>query len=173
MKKLIFSLDVCLCALTASAQDRWAVGGRFGSGLQAQGEYHFLNDNYLEARFGMYYANPGATVMADFTALYNWNICTMDWTPSAGEWFFDAGCGINVGGREHYAYIGAAGCAKLGIRFKNAPVRLSLDWTPAFGAEIAYWDSQTIGGYKIKGGSTSNFNKYGLCNFGLSCVYCF
>lgn len=83
MKKLIFSLAVCLCALTASAQDRWAVGGRFGSGLQAQGEYHFMNDNYLEARFGMYYANPGATVMADFTALYNWNICTMDWTPSA------------------------------------------------------------------------------------------
>ena len=172
MKKILLTLAVCFCALSVSAQE-WAVGGRFGSGLQAQGEYHFANNNYVEARFGMYYANPGATVMADFTALYNWNICNMDWTPSAGQWFFDAGCGINVGGREHYAYVGAAGMARLGIKFNGAPVRLAIDWTPAFGAEIAYWSSQTVGGYKIKGGSSSAFNKYGLCNFGISCVYCF
>lgn len=172
MKKILVSLIACFCVLGVSAQE-WAVGGRVGSGFQAQGEYHFSDTNYAEARFGMYYANPGGTVMADLTALYNWNIFNMDWTPSVGEWFFDAGCGINVGGRENYAYIGAAGCAKLGIKFHDAPIRLSFDWTPSFGAEIAYWSGQTVGGYKIKGGSNSDFNEYGLCNFGISCVYCF
>jgi hypothetical protein len=162
MKKILVSLIACFCVLGVSAQE-WAVGGRVGSGFQAQGEYHFSDTNYAEARFGMYYANPGGTVMADLTALYNWNIFNMDWTPSVGEWFFDAGCGINVGGRENYAYIGAAGCAKLGIKFHDAPIRLSFDWTPSFGAEIAYW----------KGYSASDFNEYGLCNFGISCVYCF
>lgn len=170
MKKILLTLAVCFCALSVSAQE-WAVGGRLGSGLQAQGEYRFANNNYVEARFGMSWAYP--SLVADFTALYNWNVCTMDWTPSAGEWFFDAGCGINVGGREHYAFVGAAGCAKLGIKFHKVPLRLSFDWTPAFGAEIAYWGSQTVGGYKIKGGSVSDFNERGLCNLGISCVYCF
>ena len=87
----------------------------------------------------------------------------MDWTPSAGRWFFDAGAGINVGGKWHYAYVGVAGSAKLGIAFKGAPVRLSFDWSPAFGPGIAYWD----------GGSHSEFNERALCNFGITCVYFF
>ncbi len=177
MRKLVLSLAICLCALTASAQQKWAIGGRIGSGVQAQAELRFASQNYVEARFGLYYATAGATAMADFTALYNWNVCSMNWTPKAGEWFFDAGIGLNVGGREHYAYVGPAGCARLGIKFKNAPVRLAIDWTPAFGAGISYWSSQTIvmgnNSVKIKGGNSSEFNKWGLCNFGLSCVYCF
>ena len=151
-----------LLAWSASAQN-WTVGGRIGSGFQAVGQYVFSNDNYVEARFGAYWANAGGTVTADFTALYNWNICNMDWTPSAGRWFFDAGAGINVGGKGHYAYVGVAGSAKLGIAFKGAPVRLSFDWSPAFGPGISYWD----------GGSYSEFNTRGLCNFGITCVYCF
>ena len=122
MKKILVSLIACFCVLGVSAQE-WAVGGRVGSGFQAQGEYHFSDTNYAEARFGMYYANPGGTVMADLTALYNWNIFNMDWTPSVGEWFFDAGCGINVGGRENYAYIGAAGCAN---SVSNSTMHLSV-----------------------------------------------
>lgn len=157
MKKILLTLAVCFCALSVSAQD-WAVGGRFGSGLQAQAEYHFSNNNYVEGRFGLYYATARATAMADFTALYNWNIFNMDWTPSVGQWFFDAGCGINVGGREYYAYLGAAGCAKLGLKLNDIPIRLAFDWTPAFGAGIS---------------GDAAFNKWGLCNFGISCVYCF
>ena len=94
-----------LLAWSASAQN-WTVGGRIGSGFQAVGQYVFSNDNYVEARFGAYWANAGGTVTADFSVLYNWNVCNMDWTPSAGRWFFDAGAGINVGGKGHYAYVG-------------------------------------------------------------------
>lgn len=143
MKKLLLTLAMGLLAWSASAQN-WTVGGRIGSGFQAVGQYVFSNDNYVEARFGAYWANAGGTVTADFSVLYNWNVCNMDWTPSAGRWFFDAGAGINVGGKGHYAYVGVAGSAKLGIAFKGAPVRLSFDWSPAFGPGIAYWDGDRI-----------------------------
>ena len=196
MKKIILSLAVVMCAASVSAQNwvnqatdasKWAAGVRIGSGLQAVAEYQFRSNNYIEGRFGMSWCNSGSVLMADFTALYNWNITTMDWTPSAGEWFFDAGCGVVVGGRSHYAYFGLAGSAKLGIAFKRTPIKLSIDWTPYIGPEIAYGVkvpvvedvyNPTIGttvpfisGYKKT--SSSSFNEYGFANFGISCVYCF
>lgn len=162
MKKWMLTLVVCLMAWSVSAQ-QWGVGGRIGAGFQAQGEYTLSNDNYIEARFGMSWCNAGAPLMADFTALYQWNITKMNWTPSAGVWFFDAGAGVGVGGRGNYAYVGAVGCAKLGIKLNRVPLKISVDWSPLLGAEIAY------GG----GESVSNFHEYGLANFGISCVYCF
>lgn len=162
MKKFLLTLAVSVLAWSASAQS-WAVGGRIGSGFQADAQYIFSNDNYVEGRFGTYWANAGGKLSVDFTALYNWNLMNMDWTPSAGTWFLDAGAGINIGGRSHYTYFGAAGCAKLGIAFKGAPVNLSFDWTPVFGPGIVSWD----------GHSDSSFNERGLCNFGITCVYRF
>jgi hypothetical protein len=88
----------------------------------------------------------------------------MDWTPSVGQWFFDAGVGVTVGGRERLVNVGVAGCAKLGIEFNSAPVRLSLDFTPAFGPLIAYEP-----GY----GSYARFNEYNIANLGISAVFCF
>lgn len=162
MKKFLLTIAVCFCALTVSAQG-WSVGARVGSGFQAQGEYAFNNNNYVEGRFGMSWLNGGAALVADFTALYQWNVLNMDWTPSAGEWFFDAGVGVSVGGREHYAYVGAAGCAKLGIKFNSAPIKLSFDWTPVVGPEIGYYGKSSV----------ARFYAYGLANFGVSAVYCF
>ena len=172
MKKLIITLCVAMCAASASAQtfasavtssDNWAVGLRIGSGFQAKAEYVLPSQNYIEGRFGMSWLNRGATLMADFTALYNWHLLDMDWTPSTGNWFVDAGCGVVVGGREHYAYVGAAGSVKFGIKFNNVPLKLAVDWTPFIGPEIAY----------NKGYTASRFNEYGFANFGISCVYCF
>ncbi len=157
MKKLVLTLVVGLLAWSASAQG-WNVGARVGSGFQADVQRVFSNDNYLEGRFGGYLANGGGVVTADFTLLYNWNIANMNWTPR-GQWFFDAGAGLNVGGRAHYGYVGAAGMAKLGYEFGGAPVRLSFDWTPSFGVGFSH-------GY-------SDFNRWGLANLGLTCVYCF
>jgi len=177
MKKLILTLAVLFCAFSVSAQDNWAVGGRIGSGFQAVGSYHGLGDVagkpfYLEARFGMSWCNAGASLMADFTALAAWR-CFEFGNYSAGNFFSDFGCGLNVGGRGNYCYVGPAGLARVGFKFSGAPVSLSVDWTPVFGAEIAYWGSQEIAGYKIKGGSTSQFYKYGLANFGITCTYNF
>lgn len=162
MKKILLTIAVCFCALTASAQG-WGLGARVGSGFQAQGEYTFNNDNYIDARFGMSWCNAGAVLMADFTALYQWNVCKMNWTPAAGEWFFDAGAGVGVGGRANVVYVGAAASAKLGIKFNKAPIKLAVDWTPLIGPGIVYW----------QGESAATFNEYGLVNFGVSAVYCF
>lgn len=159
---------------TLSAQE-WSLGGRVGSGIQAVGQYTFSNENYLEARFGASWNNPEVwvaysdgtikegRVMADFTLLYNWHILEMDWTPSTGIWFFDAGVGVNVGGKPHYAYVGVAGSARLGLKFHNAPVSLAFDWTPSFGPGILYVGNQ----------NEAMFNELGLANVGISCVYHF
>lgn len=172
MKKIILSLAVVLCAVSASAQNwvnqatdasKWAAGVRVGSGFQAVAQYTFESQNYFEGRFGMSWCNGGASLMADFTALYNWHIATMNWTPGTGDWFFDAGCGVVIGGREHWAYFGPAGSAKLGIAFHDVPLKLAVDWTPYIGPAIAYGN----------GWSGSTFNEYGFANFGISCVYCF
>lgn len=148
-------------AIAANAQS-FRVGGRLGSGLQAQGEYVYNGSNYIEGRFGMGWYHGGIT--ADFTALHNWKVCTMDWTPSFGEWFFDAGAGLTVGGVAHFVNLGVAGCAKLGVEINSVPLRLALDWTPAVGPAIAY--SPGLGAGAV-------FNPYGLANVGISCVYSF
>lgn len=162
MKKFFLLIVASLFVTGAFAQD-WSVGGRIGSGFQAVGQYKFGNDNYVEARFGASWAHHDATITADFTALYNWHIVEMDWTPRAGTWFFDAGVGVNVGGREHFAYVGVAGMARLGIEFNGAPVSLSLDYTPVIGPAIGY------GG----GHSHADFHEMGFANVGITCTYNF
>jgi hypothetical protein len=172
MKKIFLILAAALCVATVSAQNKfqsavqavasqkWSVGARLGSGFQAQAECFYGDKTYVEGRFGMQWV---AGVTADFTVLHNWNCFTMDWTPSVGKWFFDAGVGLNVGGAEHYAYIGVVGQAKLGLKFNKVPIRLAFDWSPSFGPGIAYFG----------GKSSAGFNTYGLCNLGFSATYCF
>ena len=176
MKKILLSLVALLCVATVSAQSKfessvknaaqtvasqkWSAGLRVGSGLQGYAECFYSDKAYVEGRLGMQYV---AGVCADFTLLHNWNVCTMDWTPSAGKWFFDAGVGVNVGGVPHVATVGVAGCAKLGIKFDSAPVRLAVDITPSIGPIIGYG----------KGWSGASFYYMGLCNVGISAAYCF
>lgn len=176
MKKILLSLVALLCVATVSAQSKfessvknaaqtvasqkWSAGLRVGSGLQGYAECFYSDKAYVEGRLGMQYVDG---IRADFMLLHNWNVCTMDWTPSAGKWFFDAGVGVNVGGVPHVATVGVAGCAKLGIKFDSAPVRLSVDFTPAIGPAIGYG----------KGWSGATFYTYGLCNLGVSAAYCF
>ena len=173
MKKLFLIMVAVMCITTLSAQ-KWSVGGRVGSGVQAVGQYEVNGKSYVEARFGSSWNNPVFTreangivsqhrVMADFTALYNWHILELDWTPDTGLWFFDAGCGVNIGGREHYTYVGAAGMARLGIKFYDTPLTLAFDWTPCFGPNIFY----------ARGFNHTSFNALGIANVGISCVYNF
>ena len=177
MKKLFLILVAALSISAVSAQE-FSLGARVGSGAQAVAQLKFSNDNYLEARFGASWINPVVTVThatentvnvhssrvnPDFTFLYNWHILDMDWTPKAGRWFFDAGVGVNVGGKAHFAYVGLAGMARLGISFNNAPVSLSVDWTPSFGPRIGY----------VKEWSEAEFNDLALANLGVTCTFHF
>ena len=163
MKKILLMAAMVLGFAVAADAQGWRLGARVGSGFQAQAEYSYNGSNYIEARFGMGWASLAGALSADFTALHNWNVCTMDWTPSAGKWFFDAGVGLNVGGREHYAYVGVAGMARLGFEFNSAPVSLSLDYTPVIGPGIGY------GG----GHSSAGFRDIGFANLGITCTYNF
>ena len=164
MKKILLVLVAAVfCVATVSAQGKlssakWSAGLRATYGIQGVAECFYSSDKYVEGRLGLY-----GGVSADFTVLHNWNVCTMDWTPSAGKWFFDAGVGVNVGGVAHAATVGAAGCAKLGIKFDAAPVRLAVDITPSIGPIIGYG----------KGWSGASFYYMGLCNVGISAAYCF
>ena len=164
MKKIILiAVAVLGFAVTASAQN-FAVGARLGSGFQAQAEYSYNGSNYFEGRFGMNWSNTaGILLTADFTALHNWNIFNMDWTPSFGKWFFDAGAGFSIGGRENLVNLGVAGCAKLGVKLNSIPLKLAIDFTPVFGPSILYFGSEY----------GAAFNKYNIANLGLSVVYNF
>lgn len=159
MKKFLLAIFAMLCVAGVSAQD-WSAGARLGSGFQAVGTYSYDGNNYFEGRFGAAWLGG---VSADFTVLHNWQICTMDWTPRAGRWFFDAGVGVNVGGVANYAYVGLAGLARLGIKFNNAPISVSVDYTPVVGPGIAYAGGNTL----------THFRDLGFANFGVSCVFHF
>lgn len=184
MKKILLVMAAMLCVATVSAQSKWAAGLRIGSGLQAQGEYTYADNRYVEARFGMGWLSG---VTADFTALHNWNVCNWDWTPSVGKWYLDAGCGLNIGGRKQFMYGGVAGQVKFGIKFKKVPIRLSIDYTPVLGV-YGTWPSKEEkeaikalnapaeafgepGTLKAKG--TADFYGKGFANFGISATYCF
>lgn len=174
MKKLFLLLVVSFFATGVFAQE-WSVGGRVGSGFQAVGQYNRNSYEYVEARFGAYWCGG---VTADFTALYNWRIAEMDWTPNAGIWFFDAGVGVNTGGASHYAYVGVAGMARLGYKFKKAPISLSIDYTPVIGPEFAYGipsiegDIYT-GDVYMKNKTFASYYEAGLFNAGITCTFHF
>ena len=53
--------------------------------------------------------------------------------------------------------------ARLGIKFNDAPVSLSVDYTPVVGPSISY------GG----GHSSAGFRGLGFANFGITCTYNF
>lgn len=159
MKKFALLLVATLFTTAVFAQD-FNIGARVGSGFQAVGQLHLNDKNYVEGRFGAGWLD--SCVTADFTALYNWKICTMYWTDE-GTWFFDAGVGVNVGGRENYAYVGVAGMARLGYTFENTPLSLAFDYTPVIGPGFAYW----------KGYSKGGFRDIGFANIGITCTYNF
>lgn len=169
MKKLIVAIAFSLISLGLSAQD-WAVGARLGATAQVVGQYD-MGESYIEARFGAGFANNfmrdgfdgrfpyGAS--ADFSVLYNFKLASWNWTPSAGEWFLDAGAGLNIGGGENYAYLGPQGMARFGIRFNSVPLALSFDWSPAISIAMVYGGGHTEAGY----------NGLALANFALTCVF--
>ena len=174
MKKFLLALVAMVMVAGVSAQN-WSIGGRVGSGVQVVGQYDFNKKNYLEGRFGAAWLGG---VTADFTALYNWKICTMDWTPNGGDWFFDAGVGVNVGGAAHYAYVGVAGMARLGYNFRKAPLSLSVDYTPVIGPAFTYGGPDYGGndvGSRAAGAKKNNvgFRATGLANVGITCTYHF
>ena len=179
MKKIFLVLAAALCVATVSAQNKfeqgvdklvktaaaqkWSVGLRVGAGAQVDAECFYAADKYLEGRLGLNFIQ-GLNV--DLTLLYQWNVAQMDWTPYAGTWFVDLGLGAQGAlylKENGGVYAGAVGDAKFGIKFNKVPIKLAIDWTPAFGPEILY------GG----GVSISEFYKHGLANFGISCVYNF
>jgi hypothetical protein len=170
MKKLLvlMATAVVFAGVTgvASAQDyKWAVGGRVGTGFEAVGEYHLSDKGYIEGRFGMDYI---IGLGADFSALYNWRVITPNWTPGHGNWFFDAGVGLRVGGAAHVARIGVQGQAKLGYIFEHVPVGLAFDFSPSFGPAIVYGrDGNNVSRADV------GFDVWSICSLGIACTYNF
>lgn len=190
MKKIFLALAAMLCVATVSAQsNKWTIGGRVGSGLQAQVEYELSDKNNIELRVGMgwlgkdygfshwrdngsYYQDPH--INFELTGLYNWHVLEFDWTPKAGTWFLDAGVGAGFAIRKYYAYVGVAGQAKFGFTFKKIPLKLAVDWTPILGPELCYGGPSANTHWVFPNNhKKATFSGYTLSNFGISAAYCF
>ncbi len=169
MKKLSVLLFVVLASATVASARDWGVGGRLGSGLEAVGQRYLWNGNYIEARLGMNWFYAGGLAM-NLSAMHVWNVENMDWTWE-GNWYFDAGVGAAVGGFRNYTFFGVQGMARLGYEFEDVPLRLAIDWSPAFGPEFVHGVYYMDGQGRAK--TVSDFNVRGLGSFGVSCVYRF
>jgi hypothetical protein len=187
MKKILFLIAIAICTTSIAKAQDWSVGARIGSGFAGVAQAHFGNDTYVEMRLGMSWASNhmgnidgvavnsaggAADLTGDFSALYNWRVLKMNWTPK-GEWFLDAGVGLNLGGKQmqsklSWFYTGVQGMCRLGYTFGNAPVSLAFDWSPAIDVSIISGKTDT---YDF--GTKAGLNGLALANFGISCVYNF
>ena len=191
MKKIFLVMAAMLCVASVSAQNKvkdaanyvasqkWSVGLRAGAGAQVDAECFYSDKAYIEGRLGWGFGwDFGKEHRADFTILHNWNCCTWDWTPSAGQWFLDAGIGAHIGGNGEGMGVGVAGQAKFGIKFNKVPIRLAVDATPVVGPYVHYGDSVDIEDgngnvVTVKDRADWSFWGAGPLNFAISATYCF
>ena len=164
MKKIFIVLAFLFSALSLSAQNDFKLGLRAGSTVQLDAQIP-IGRNYIEGRFGMSFINDiptvdnGTSLTADFALYHNWRIQT--WGARSGRVFLDGGLGLNIGGADHFVYVGPTGLIKIGISFSSAPIDLSLDWSPAFNANIIYW----------RGNSDAEYNPLAMANFGVTLAF--
>ena len=171
MMKRILLLFAAIAMATTSLAQGWSVGVRVGSTLQAVGQYQYNASNHIEARIGVSWASIGGSC-SDISLLHNWRVKTMDWTPNAGEWFFDAGVGASINGHRNMTRFGVMGMARLGLKFKRVPLSLSLDYSPTFGPTI-YRHEYNLADGTPQTEHFSEFNFFGLYNGGFTLTYHF
>ena len=81
-------------------------------------------------------------------------ISMANWTPSAGNWFLQAGVGGAVGILKDNFNLGVAGDVAFGIHFSGAPITLAVDYRPTVFLFNDSWGD-------------------GFGSFGLSCTFRF
>lgn len=191
MKKIFLVMAAMLCVASVSAQNKikdaanyvasqkWSVGLRVGAGEQAVAECFYSDKAYIEGRLGLGVVGVKESgLFVDFTAIHNWNCFAWDWTPSAGQWYLDAGVGASVAGNGAFAAVGVVGQAKFGIKFNKVPIRLAVDFSPAFGYHHTYAHEVKVEGEEGKvvletKPAHGAFWKTGMLNGGISATYCF
>jgi hypothetical protein len=150
-----------------------------GAGEQAVAECFYSDKAYIEGRLGLGVVGVKESgLFVDFTAIHNWNCFAWDWTPSAGQWYLDAGVGASVAGNGAFAAVGVVGQAKFGIKFNKVPIRLAVDFSPAFGYHHTYAHEVKVEGEEGKvvletKPAHGAFWKTGMLNGGISATYCF
>ena len=153
MKKLILAAVFCMLAAATFAQSN-GLGIRAGSGAELQYERYFGSGDVLKVNAGLFDfdGNFFGTVIYDWEC-FNW----ANWTPSAGNWFLQAGVGGAVGlynnGETGDINLGIAGDVAFGIHF-NAPITLAIDYRPTVLFLNDAWGK-------------------GFGNWGISCVFHF
>lgn len=93
------------------------IGGREAYAIE---EYAYRDNRCLEARLGYCWVDNHIWL----TVLHNWR------TFMHYNLFIDLGCGIDYS-PIHTTKVGIAGKIGMGYKFKNAPICLSLDYTPS------------------------------------------
>lgn len=190
MKKIFLVMVAVLCVASVSAQNKvqdavnyvasqkWSVGLRVGSAEQIVAECFYSDKAYIEARLGWGIVNG----CFDFAAIHNWNCCAWDWTPSAGQWYLDAGVGASIAGNGKFTAAGVVGDVKFGIKFNKVPIRLAIDVSPAFGYSHTYATTSETSSTNDAGETVTvstkvpasgGFWRSGLLAGGISATYCF
>ncbi len=158
MKKSILMLMTVLCSLaTAQAQEKNAVGLRFGDGVELLYQRNLSTQNFLQFTLNFPHFDGIAA-----TGIYNWKCCRWNWTPRTCDWYLNAGVGGALGlydFKDSGFLLGVAGSCAFGCHFKNAPVSLEVDYRPVIGAVI--------------GGGSDGVYEPGFWNFGLAVKFHF
>lgn len=151
MKKIILTLALVLCALSAQAQKtRHSLGFHAGgSTIDLEYQYHFSKRNFLDVTAGLFNLSDGFA----FQAVYNWNIKQWpNWTPRFATWKFWGGFGGGVG---HYdcddydgAFIGPVGTLGFGFTIKDVPLTMGLDYRPMVAINLGHGDAIIDRGFR-------------------------
>ncbi len=153
MKKMLFTLVLCLATIGAANAQKNAVGIRIGDGGELLYQRDLRTNTYLQFTLAVPHWD-GFTV----TGLHNWRCCEWNWTPSVCDWHLDAGAGAAVGvyGFDNSGlFLGAVGSCSFGCEFNRVPISIDIDYRPTIGI------------------ANSDFYKNGFWNFGLSVAYHF
>lgn len=158
MKKIIFILAFSFAIYGfAGAQEKNAIGLRFGAGAELLYQRNLSSENFLQ--FTLSFPDYDGI---SATGIYNWRCCQWDWTPQTCDWYLNAGVGGALGAydfKNSGFLLGIAGSCAFGCKFKSVPISLDINYRPIVGAVI--------------GGGSKGFFTPGFWNFGLAAAFHF
>ncbi len=136
MKKALLTLSLIVCfaaAMYGQSEYKSAIGLRFGYPVSLSYKTFISEPGAIEAFVG--FRSWSGYSRISLGALYQHHMQFPD--VEGLKWYFGGGASVGFNNYSDSAYddestfgIGIIGCLGLDYKFANAPVNLSLDWTP-------------------------------------------
>ena len=127
MKRIFLSLVLSLVVFSLVNAQGNAIGLKFGNGVDLSYQQALSNANRFELNFGLNSFDNNAPII--FSGAYQWVWDLSDKLAPGFKWY--AGAGAMVGLSNSDFHLWAIGNIGIEYNFSEAPLQLSLDWTPA------------------------------------------